>query len=443
MLSFLFVLSSGFRFMLPEIQDMIAQDFPTIREQFLIYDDFNDVIEPLEQKQSSYDSIIFAGPTIYNHTRTRVRQSTHWATVPRSSNNVLRAVTEAALRGVDITKLSIDSYEEDVILEAYREIGILPEKLQLQLCADVYDDLFFEKALQHHLKQVADGNVSCCVTASTYIVNELQKRRIPYVSIIPTIDTIRNIISDEIQYHQAQRNALAQIAVIYININFPPEYSLLLSDEYSFMLQKMSITKEIYKYADRISASVAEESIYNFILFSTREPLELETNHFRRFELLDWLHDVTGYSISIGVGNGGTAVAARNSAFRAMLKAKRYRENTAFVILNNGEPEGPYTATGIQENTDSSRDFLSDITRHVNISKNTLQRLCIWVQKNNIEFTTSKELADGMKLSKRNADRLLEKLLDANLAVLCDTQMTGTRGRPARIIRFRLPHINQ
>ena len=443
MLSFLFVLSSGFRPMLTEIKDMIAQDFPSIREQFLMYDDFNDVIEPLEQKQASYDSIIFAGPTIYNHMRTKVRQSTHWATVPRSSNNVLRALTEAALRGMDITKLSIDSYPEDVILEAYREIGIPPERLQLRLCGDVYDDLLLQKALQHHQKQVADGNVSCCVTASTYIVNELQKRRLPYVSIIPTVDTIRNTISGVIQYHQAQRNALAQIAVIYININFPPEYSLLLSDEYSFMLQKMSITKEIYKYADRISASVAEESIYNFILFSTREPLELETDHFRRFELLDWLRDVTGYSISVGVGNGGTAVAARNSAFRAMLKAKRYRENTAFVILNNGEPEGPYSATRVQENTADFGDSFPDLTGRVNISKNTLRRLYVWAQKNNIEFTTSKELADGMKLSKRNADRLLEKLLDANLAVLSDTQMTGTRGRPARIIRLRLPHIKQ
>ena len=41
-----------------------------------------------------------------------------------------------------------------------------------------------------------------------------------------------------------------------------------------------------------------------------------------KFELLNWLERVTCYSVSIGLGNGETAIDARHNAFRAMLRAK-------------------------------------------------------------------------------------------------------------------------
>lgn len=193
------------------------------------------------------------------------------------------------------------------------------------------------------IRALKEGLAQGCATAHITVVNEMRRQGLTCVSIIPTHDVIRAAVSNAIQYHRAKSNAKAQIAVIYININFPPEHSLLLSDEYSFMLQKMGITKEIYKYADRISASVAEESLYNFILFTTRGAVELETDRFQKFELLRWIQDVTEYTISIGVGNGETAVEARHNAFCAMLKAKVHPENTAYVMLADGAPLGPYT----------------------------------------------------------------------------------------------------
>jgi hypothetical protein len=42
-------------------------------------------------------------------------------------------------------------------------------------------------------------------------------------------------------------------------------------------------------------------------------------------------------------------------------------------------------------------------------------------------------------MSKRSADRLIEKLLSADLAVLSTEQIKGERGRPTRIIRLNLP----
>lgn len=443
MLSFLFVLPSSFSLILGDIQEMITREFPQIQETLLIYNCYENILPVLQEKQDMYDTIFFGGPTVYRFAREKVRQTTHWVAFPRSSNNILRAIAELKLLGVDITRLSIDSYSEKSILEAYRELHIPAEQLKLQIYNKMENKQFSQNALRHHIKALKEGSADGCATASIDVVNEMNRKGMVCVPIIPTHDTIRAAVSNAMQYHRAKSNTKAQIAVIYININFPPEHSLLLSDEYSFMLQKMGITKEIYKYADRISASVAGESLYNYILFATRGALELETNQFQKFELLRWMQDATDYTVSIGVGNGETAVEARHNAFCAMLKAKGHTENTAYVMLADGVPVGPFTCEEKESPSDNRQETVQQVARQAGISANTIHGLYNWSKKIGTEYFTSRELADGMKISKRSADRLLEKLLNAGLASLENNRIISTRGRPTRIIRLHLPSLRE
>ena len=443
MLSFLFVLPSSFSLILGDIQEMITQEFPESQEKLLVYSSYESIVPALQEQQDMYDTIFFGGPSVYRFAREKVRQTTHWVAFPRSSNNILRAIAELKLLGVDITRLSIDSYSQNIILEAYRELHIPTDRLKLQIYNNMEDKRFPQKALQHHIKALKEGLADGCATASIDVANEMHRKGLTCVPIIPTHDVIRAAVSNAMQYHRAKSNAKAQIAVIYININFPPEHSLLLSDEYSFMLQKMGITKEIYKYADRISASVAEESLYNFILFTTRGAVELETDQFQKFELLRWMQDVTDYTISIGVGNGETATEARHNAFRAMLKAKGHAGNTAYVMLVDGAPVGPYTCEKKETLSENPQEAVQHLARQAGISANTIHHLYNWSKKIGTESFTSKELSDGMKISKRSADRLLEKLLNAGLASLENSRIISTRGRPARIIRLHLPSLRK
>lgn len=439
MLKFLFVLPLSFKEIEGKIRELIYREFSYIQDEYLIYDTYESAVAQLADNQQTYDSIFFAGPYIYNYMISRLRQLNHWSVFPRSSNTMLRAISKAALSGWDILRLSIDTYSKHAVAEAYQELSIREDTLALPVYNDMDDMDFTQNALQYHLENLKAGKASGIITVSSGVVSELEKRRIPYIAAVPTLDTIWETLFNTVQYHRAQKNILGQIAVIYININFPPEHSLLLSDEYSFMLEKMKIIKEVYKYADRLSASVAEESIYNFILFSTYGALDLETAHFRKFELLNWLERVTCYSVSIGLGNGETAIDARHNAFRAMLRAKNHEQNAAYVLINGQEPMGPYLGDTVQKQPEDLPEEFQRIMSKTNISSNTIHRLYTWVLKENIDFFTSKELADGLKMSKRSADRLIEKLLSADLAVLSTEQIKGERGRPTRIIRLNLP----
>lgn len=100
---------------------------------------------------------------------------------------------------------------------------------------------------------------------------------------------------------------------------------------------------------------------------------------------------------------------------------------------------GPYLGDTVQKQPEDLPEEFQRIMSKTNISSNTIHRLYTWVLKENIDFFTSKELADGLKMSKRSADRLIEKLLSADLAVLSTEQIKGERGRPTRIIRLNLP----
>ena len=122
-----------------------------------------------------------------------------------------------------------------------------------------------------------------------------------------------------------------------------------------------------------------------------------------------------------------------------MLRAKNHEQNAAYVLINGQEPMGPYLGDTVQKQPEDLPEEFQRLMSKANISSNTIHRLYTWVLKENTDFLTSKELADGLKMSKRSADRLIEKLLSANLAVLSTEQIKGERGRPTRIIRLNLP----
>lgn len=218
MLKFLFVLPLSFKEIEGKIRELIYREFSYIQDEYLIYDTYESAVAQLADNQQTYDSIFFAGPYIYNYMISRLRQLNHWSVFPRSSNTMLRAISKAALSGWDILRLSIDTYSKHAVAEAYQELSIREDTLALPVYNDMDDMDFTQNALQYHLENLKAGKASGIITVSSGVVSELEKRRIPYIAAVPTLDTIRETLFNTVQYHRAQKNILGQIAVIYINI---------------------------------------------------------------------------------------------------------------------------------------------------------------------------------------------------------------------------------
>ncbi|MBS6952257.1 MAG: hypothetical protein KH230_03395 [Enterocloster asparagiformis] len=437
MIKICFVIPESFGKKIEAIKKLLSDEFPNINAEFLIYEDYKLAFKKIECVQTRYDTILYGGPSAYRHAQALIRQETHWDYFPRMGSTILRAIIEAVAHKWDITRLSIDVYDRSAIEEIFLECGIDVGRTKLRIfCGDSLDKDYAQQAIEFHKDSLNRCGASGCITSLSPVTYEFDRLGIPYIAAIPTLNSMRNKLLEIQQYHRARRQAFGQITVLYVNINFPPEHSVLLGDEYSFMLEKMKITKEIYRYADQIAASVSQDSLYNYVLFSTCGYVEKETNYYQNFDLLDWLQRVTVYSVSIGIGSGESVAQARHNAFRGMLKAQKHKENAAYIILSEEEPIGPFFGESRLREPKIDRHY-AYIAERAGISVNTFDNFYKWYQKHELEYFTSQELADGLKINKRSADRLIEKLVDAGIVSIEGLRMNHDSGRPARVMRIR------
>ena len=96
-------------------QAVFSRDFQEVEVEYLFYGDYKESPDLLRHRQKDFDAVIFAGSASYFFTESNLRQETAWLYLPREGSAIYRALLLALRRGWDITRLSFDSYEYDML----------------------------------------------------------------------------------------------------------------------------------------------------------------------------------------------------------------------------------------------------------------------------------------------------------------------------------------
>lgn len=423
-----------------KIKKLISEEFPMIQAHYIIYKDYRDAPDLIRERQDDFDAIIFGGCAPYECCTEKLHQKVFWNYIPCSGSTLLCALIGANFKGWDITKLSIDTYSFPMLAEAYNEFGVEEERMQKIriFSGDRTDRYYIDSSYEFHRRNYLDGVTSGCITALVQVSRKLKDSGIPHMLAAPTYHILREKISEAEQVYRAKKNATGRIAVIFINIDYPTDHPFKVESEYSFMLEKSRIDHQIFRYADQLSASVSISDPRSYIIFTTKEILEAETQIYKEVKLLSWIEKVSFHSVSVGIGNGDNVAAARKNALLALLRAKEIQKNSAYVMLSDGQYIGPiYSLSEIKvPNKEDHR--LVMLAKLLDLSTETVCRLHAFAARcQNTTFTT-KELASEMGISRRSADRLVEKLELAGKATVEGYHVMGQKGRPSRAIKLKL-----
>lgn len=422
-----------------KVSNLILNEYPMIQPEYIIYDDYKETPKLLRDKQKQYDAVLFGGQSPYDYCVKVLRQEVYWNYVPRAGSTLLRALLEATLRGWDITRLSIDTYGRDMLTEVFSEFGVNERKLDFKIFeGNRADKNYIQRAFEFHRYNHLSGATSGCVTSLVKVAEALEKEGILHIMTYPTYNILREKLNKAEQMYRIKKNAESRIAVIMIKIDYPADYPLKVESEYHFMMEKNQISKQIYRYANEINASVSESDERNFLLFTSSEILEAETMSYKRLKLLSWIENVTPHTVSVGIGNGANVVMARRYALLAMLKAAGLPRNTAYALLAGGQYIGPISSRQNAHVPARGGNKITSIANNLGVSTSTIQRLSAFVSINGNNSFTSEELARGMGISRRSADRLIVKLELSGYAATEGLHMVKAKGRPARIIKLNL-----
>ncbi|MGN1032365.1 MAG: hypothetical protein ACI4PU_02785, partial [Intestinibacter sp.] len=254
---------------------------------------------------------------------------------------------------------------------------------------------------------------------------------------IPTENVIKDTFQKVLLRYTAKINKNSQVVAISIQIDLPSEYSLISKNEYYYIKEKNRLSELIYEFAQNIEAAVIEVSFNTFLMFTTQEILEKETENFKKIAILNYISEKSLHIVSVGIGYGKTAGEAKYNSNSAMIKSKEYVENTAFVIYEDGYIIGPIH-TNKEKEKQSIEDKILEISFKTNIGVNKVLAIYNAIDNYKTKYFTASELARYCDMPERTINRVLNKLEEFGYVEIVGKQFPKGSGRPKRVMKINI-----
>ncbi|EGQ26908.1 hypothetical protein HMPREF9372_1106 [Sporosarcina newyorkensis 2681] len=211
---------------------------------------------------------------------------------------------------------------------------------------------------------------------------------------------------------------------------------------FSYDLHRLNLELQsaVLTFTESISGSFLSIGTGTFIIFSTRGSLQNAGDQSVR--LLDSLALITDLPANIGIGYGDSSLAAEENARLALLHAQNYNSNTAFSVENNGTVNGPLNGSqSISFEFRNEDEVFGEKLKECGVSITSFNKI-MSVQRNLGKHTiTAFDVADWLKMTERNARRLLNNLTNAGIAKIVGQEAPATRGRPRNIYQVGLDYF--
>lgn len=418
---------------------IFQEEFPEIDVTYLFYNDYKDAPALLRDRQREFDAVLFAGTAPMHFTEKELVRETLWVYLPVAGSSLYRALLHAMRKGWDITRLSFDTYHQPLLDEVYQELGYRKEDLRL-LCfqGNPQNPDYNQRVLAFHQNALRSGKVSGCVTRLATVASMMRASGTAYVAAFPTYNTIREQVEFAQRLYLTRKNAEGEFVTVLVNIAFPPEFSTRAHSNYQFVMNRLRISSQVYRYADLIRGSVVEQGIHDLMIFATRDVVTLQKESNPRIPLLDWLSVESPYPFYIGVGFGKTLSEAQYHANRAIQRSYQERKSCLSTLYANGAFQLSYASDAPAAGQTEAVNYLMQIAKTTGLSYKTVAKIAAFIRRRESDVIASQELAEALGVSKRSADRLLEKLELNGYAAVIGRDMTGEKGRPSRKIQLFL-----
>ena len=427
------------------VSTIIESDFPDISPTYFRYSNYKEVVPFLTDHQSKYDGIMFAGSAPYDYANYYLKQTIPWGFIDRYSGSIFRALLQARLAGRDIARASFDYVDRDSIRQIYQELQIpCPDVRALSyasLCRKgLSTEKYNEEVYRFHLENYRSQAADCVITPCHDAFARLKEKNIPAFFAYPTNDTVYETIRRLHSSYLAKKNQKSQIVIVSIEIDLPNEYSLFMKNETAYMQEKTEIASYIYAFAEKLSATVVEATYRNYLLFTTRSILDCATNHLTDFSLIKQIDKYHMSSLSIGIGYGQTVTDAKENANIGLLRSKKYKSNSIFVVYEDHIPRGPliHTEPAVEKNAEKVNSQILNISNATDVSMQNIFKLYHILNRQKKDVFTVKALSEEMQISRRSVDRIVNKLESSGYAEIVGQQAAYDIGRPSRVIRINL-----
>lgn len=422
-----------------DIIDKYFEDIAPYPLEMINKEQIDDTVKFLYSHENFFDGVLYTGKIPFDVINLIMYHKVPWYYIEHSICLLKSALLEAILvHNYDIKKISIDSYDSSQLESTYSEIGILEGDFTYHIVkVDLTKLSMLDDMESFHESNYLSGRATLCITVITTIHENLTKKNIPCILIKPTEELIKKAIYEFRTKMLSNVISEAPAAFICIEIDQQSEYSLIYDNEYMNFIEKTKVSDEVFKFAQTLQSAAIDYGHKSYLIFTSKKMVEEHTSNLQEISLLKDIENNTEYTVSIGIGIGYTTREAKNNAYLAMQKSISRGGNMCYVLMNNSY-FGPLISTPDSSKTNDilTKENYREIATSSGISIDLVYLLACAIEKNKKNTFTSKELSSELGNSQRSTNRLVEKLIDCNLAEIIGHKKVSGSGRPVRLIRI-------
>ena len=405
----------------------------------LVYNSYEESVALVEKNRDKVDAFLFSGASPYHYALGHIQPKELWDFMPRSVNSLLCAMLKAVYtEGCNIKRISMDSYDEELLRLAYAEIGLSAQDVtilsqQFRPTAPAYID----RLIAFHCDNLRNNRAEFCLTGIQQVYTAVRAANLPATKVFATSEMIVQQLQKMYLQHALKSNDKNNLAVISVQVSFAKEQSLYGRSDLQFHTDRTKTLNEVYAFAQSIGAAVEVEGNERCRLYITEYRLESVSKLFSEMPLLRELQRLDEVMlVAIGIGLGRLPAEAKYHADLARDRALKARRSCFFIIYADNRIVGPIVDASRRKQSVVVDRTLHNISAKTGIGLDRLHHLERILRRNGLETATPNELASLCGLSLCTMNRLLVKLEKSGFIRVVGKKASLPLGRPSRLVQF-------
>lgn len=286
---------------------------------------------------------------------------------------------------------------------------------------------FFERVetmLENHITLWEEKKTDLSITAFGHFVPELKKHGVRYILIRPTLENVKETITEIINEITILKlkNQRSVVACLSMETAQPPAIEQL--QELKDLVSKFLLSVNL---AD--TAQISEGYVR---LYTTYGSFMKITSDAHNCTLLEYLGESVSETVKIGWGSGHEYYQANENATKAYRQAKAFTGSCSFFINEDQKVIGPMKSMNVIQFSEQGDPEIIALAKSMGINNINLQKIISYAEIMRTNKLSSEDVAQCLSMTVRGANRILNKIEEKNYVQTVFEKRDNSKGRPKK-----------
>lgn len=378
---------------------------PICQFRFLTISTFGQTTDLYLQNLDSVDGFVVSGRMLYESIDKDCLDEKVPIHILQDNENLLYRelfrvlVTEP---GLDISRIYVDyAYVIDSFSEFQQYLTHEGKPVD---SGDLFERV--ETMLENHITLWEAQKIDLSITAFGHFVPELKKHGVRYILIRPTLEDVKETLSEIINEITILKlkNQRAVVAYLSVHNEQPPSED-----------QLQELKALVGRFLHSVNLADTAQISEGFVrLYTTYGNFMKITSNAQNCSLLEYLELYVSYKVKIGWGSGHEYFQANENAAKAYRQAKAYTGSCSFFINEDQKVIGPMQSMNVIQFSEQGDPEIIALAKNIGINNINLQKIMSYAEIMRTNKLSSEDVAGCLSMTVKGANRILNKIEEKN-----------------------------